>query len=304
MIAATPAIDPVEVLRATERSPWDLAVVVALGVAAVAVVALVVLALRPRVDRARRAVWTVAVAATVLEVTLQFLAAGGAVVVLQERRGLAAVARLLVLVAARILDGEVAVPAEGDGTTRPGAGTTALALVALVTVPVAMPAAGGAGGLLTALVATLVLVATTVVALLLVLRIRPATVLGAVLLVLVIGPVAGVLVAPDPTVDLHAERLVVEGIAFDLTVAPVQSGRNEIHVYTWDADGAPVPFERIDAVVSSAGGTTTSEMFVVTPNHHLSYALMLPDPGPWEVELSAAPTDGDLLTLRTILELP
>ena len=308
MVAATPVIEPVEVLRATEPSSWDLAVTVALGVAAVAVVALVVLALRQRVDRARRAVWTVAVVATVLEVTLQFLAAGGTVAVLQERRGLAALARLLVLVAVRILGApstaSTAGSSEDPGTTRPGPGVLALSLVALATVPVAMPAAGGADGLLTALVTTVVLVAAVVAALLIVLRIRPATVLGIALLVLVAGPVAGVLIAPDPAVDLHAERLIVEGIAFDLTVAPVQPGRNEIHVYTWDEDGAPFPLERIDTVVSSAGGSTTSEMFVVAPNHHLSYALMLPEPGPWEVELSAARTDGALLTLRTTLELP
>jgi hypothetical protein len=302
VVSAAPAIDTVEVLRAIDRSGWDLAATIALGVAAAAIVVLLLLALQERGPG--RIVWVVSMMATGAELVFQVVGAGVSVSILLQPRGLAALARLIVLAAMLVI--EVA-PARSNTMTVAGGRRFAmvgLSLVALATVPLAMPGAGAPGGIVHALGLTLGLTATLTVLHLLAARLRVPATAGTLVLVLAAGSLTGVLATPDRDIDHHTERVVVGGVAFDLTVAPVRPGRNELHLYAWGGDGEPHPLSRVDALVASPSGSTTSEMYAVTPNHHLSYQLMLPDPGPWELELSAHRDGGEPLILRTTLETP
>lgn len=134
---------------------------------------------------------------------------------------------------------------------------------------------------------------------------------------------------PDPVPPFHAERVVVsdptsdEVVALDLTVAPVAPGRNEFHLYAWQTPGhvtdrsegetdrgegetdlaaVEVDLAAVELELHHAGEQTTFELLRVSPNHHLSYLLDLPAPGPWELTIVATRTGGGSLVARLYLE--
>jgi hypothetical protein len=289
------AVVPVEVLRAAERSVWDHATTICLGIAAAGVVAIGVLALRGRGPQRILA----SLVAVVTGAELLFLAVGaGGLDVVTDRRGLAALARLGLIAAILAIEATTRQVPERPQQRDPS--VIALSFLALATVPLAMPGAGGSAGLLAAVWVTLGLTAGVAVLTLLAARWSRSGI--TLVIVLVVGAVTGALAMSEPSVEILSERFVVEDVALDLTVAPVQPGRNEIHIYAWDAAGDPVALERVDARVIGPRADDPVELFVVTPNHHLSYLFTLPGDGPWEIELSAQRPDGELLTLRTSLE--
>ncbi len=114
----------------------------------------------------------------------------------------------------------------------------------------------------------------------------------------VVTALLAALSAPDPVPPHHQERLAVDGLTFDVTVAPARPGPNEAHLYAFDADGSPAPVDEVSVAVVGAP-TTAHELFQVSPDHHLTYALELPEMPSWRIVFHARGTDG----LRRELEL-
>lgn len=292
--AAEPAVDVVEVLRGTSAGPLTVAAGLVGAVAAAATVVLVaVLVTGPWADDAGRrsslrVVWLLAAAATAAELVVLLLDGVG----VGDRRPVVAMARLLLLVA-------------GSGALEHLVGSwrwVAVTLV-LVTVPLGLPMVGTAGSLALAVAATAG--ATALVAV--VLRVASTHLAGS--LALTVGAVA-VLVgtfawfgAAEELPPYHLERVRAGSIALDVTVAPVQPGRNELHVYAWHADGREADLDVASAEVAGAPGTR-HELFEVTANHHLSYVLELPGVGPWELVLTAVTDAGEELHATVSLEAP
>jgi len=120
-------------------------------------------------------------------------------------------------------------------------------------------------------------------------RLAPAAA-AALLTVLAGGPVA-TWTTPDAVPPHHQERVAVDGVVLDLTIAPVRAGTNEAHLYAFDADGGPVPVSDVHLAVAGISGSEHA-MFEVSPDHHLSYALELPAEPPWTVSFSLTGADG------------
>jgi hypothetical protein len=285
-----PGVEVVEVLRGTTAGPVT---VLAAGLGALAAAATVVLVatLLPRRTRdtgVPAVLWVVAAVATVLELGVLLLDGGAPT----DRRPLAAIARLLLLVAGAAL------------RSRPGASARlALGALLLLTVPLGLPTAGTAPALAIAVVATGVAVAVTA-AVLAAVSARPAAVLAVGLGALAILAVAAFTTGGDERLPpYHLERVVAGDHAFDVTVAPVRPGTNELHLYVWDVDGRAAPLTTARAEVLGAP-QTAHELFEVTPNHHLSYVLELPPGDVWDLALTGETPAGEELRATVRLEAP
>jgi len=299
-----PAIEPVEVLRATAASTLEVSAAIVGGVAAAAVVVLIVLALRRGGRQPTRLAWALACVASVSQIGLGLADAGsdGLTATLADRRGLAVLARLAALGAAAAVDASSRRGRLSGGERR--VALVGLGALAAVSLPLAVPAAGTFAGLLAAI--GLTAAAAVVVSIALVAAARAAITGPAVTLAvaLAVGGGLGVLTLPERAPPYHAERLRDAGAALDITVAPVGPGRNEIHVYAWDDEDRPLAVDSIEATVSNAGASSGTAMFAVSPNHHLSYQLDLPEGGPWQLDVTAVLADGGSLRVSTTLEEP
>lgn len=302
MLAAT-VLDVTEVLRETAASGAAVAAVVAGIVAATALVVGVVLVVRERRrpggnSRSQAGATGLAVvavlvgSATVVEVAL--LVIDG--VTITERRALVAVARLLVLAAAVAVR---RVPAD-DPVLTPllvGLGTGALATVAL-----GAPALGNATDLGVAVAVTFAIVIVAGALLELVLR-KVTAPAAAVVAVALLATPASLVLAPDRVPPHHQERIVVNDVVLDVTVAPLRPGRNEVHLYAWDGVGRPLTVASTSVEVRGQAATR-HELFIVSPNHHLSYALELPHADAWQLELTVQVADGPVVDATLDLEAP
>jgi hypothetical protein len=273
LLAVAAADGVVEVVRGTVAGPTALAAVVAWAVAAAAVAVLVA---AMTVGAERRTIiaptWVLAVAATLIEIVLLLL--DGAVT---DRRPTAAVARLLLLVVALLADG------------LPGWPQWPLAGLVAATVPLGAPFAGGPGGVAVASMVALAGLGLAAAVLSVAARCdRATTILGLGLIAILAVP-AALLAWPDPP-PIHRAQLVVAGTVFDVTVAPVAPGRNELHLYARDDDGNPVDLTNVRAEVA---GRPAQELFPVTPDHWLSYVLELPPGDRWRLTLAGVTTGGE-----------
>jgi hypothetical protein len=294
LVAAEPEVDVVEVLRGTSTGPLTAAAGLTGALAAAATVVLVAaLLVGPERTTARgpvtlRLLWLLAAVTTMAELAL-LLVDGGSV---SDRRPVAALARLLLLTAGA---------GAADRLTRP-VRLLAGSLV-LLTVPLGLPRVGTPGALLAAVAATAA--ATAVVAALL--RVgseRPRVVLASALAAIAV--LTGTLAWFGTAAELppyHLERVQAGAIALDVTVAPVQPGRNELHVYAWHPDGREAALDAASAEVVGRPDTR-HDLFAVTANHHLSYVLELPADGPWELALTGVTDDGEELHATVRLEAP
>jgi hypothetical protein len=292
--AAEPAVDVVEVLRGTSAGPLTVAAGIVGAVAAAATVVLVaVLVTGTGSDDARRrsslrVVWLLAAAATIAELVVLLLDGAG----VGDRRPVVALARLLLLVA-------------GGGALEHLVGSwrwVAGGLV-LATVPLGSPTVGTTGALALAVAATAGAAALVAV----VLRVVSTHVTGSLVLGLgAVAVLAGAFAWYGTAEELppyHLERVQAGAIALDVTVAPVQPGRNELHLYAWHADGREADLAAASAEVAGAP-ETLHELFAVTANHHLSYVLELPGGGPWELVLTGVTDAGEELHATVSLEAP
>jgi hypothetical protein len=267
----------VEVVRGTVAAPTALAAVVAWAVAAAAIAVLTAAVSVPAAGGRRPVVlpvWALAVAATLTEVVLLLLDGPWT-----DRRPTAALARLLVLALAAATAG-----------TLPRWAERLLAGLGVLTVALGAPLAGDLGGLAVAAAVTLVGTGLSVAVLWsLVRRGRPS---GAITLglVVVLAVPAALFAWPEPPPPTHRAHLAVDGTVFDVTVAPVAPGRNELHLYARDPDGRPVDLADVRAQVA---GQRAQELFPVTPDHWLSYVLELPDGDRWRLTLTGVGPDGE-----------
>lgn len=295
-------MDVVEVLRGTTAGPWLVAAGAAGGVAAVATVVAVVAwwsadarlvpagaAGRVHDPRAARVdgvalSLALAVATSVLEAGLLVTDGAG-----PDDRWLVVVGvRLLVLGAL------LAVHLDDRRHRRPVLPSTVrvgLAVVLLGTAALGAPA--------TALSVRLSWAAAVVVGLLgvvglgwwvLVRADRVTSATAAVLLTVLLGGPVAVWSAPDAVPPHHQERVTVEGVVLDLTVAPVRAGTNEAHLYAFDPGGRPVAVSDVHLAVAGVPGSE-HPMFEVSPDHHLSYVLELPGDPPWSVSFTLRGAD-------------
>lgn len=288
----------VEVVRGTVAGLTALAAVLAWAVAAAAIAvlaaAVIVLAAAGRAPAApaaaaaaaaaapptagRRTVvlpaWALAVAATLTEVVLLLLDGPWT-----DRRPTAALARLLLLVLAAVTAG-----------TLPRWAELLLAGLGLLTVALGAPLAGDLGGVAGAGAVTLVGAGLSVAVLWSRGRHRRRS--GAITLglVAVLAVPAALFAWPEPPPPTHRAHLAVDGTVFDVTVAPVAPGRNELHLYARDTDGRPVDLTDVRAQVA---GQRPQELFPVTLDHWLSYVLELPDGDRWRLTLTGVGPDGE-----------
>jgi hypothetical protein len=273
-VAIVPGDGAIEVVRGAVAGPAALAAVVAWAIASAGVAVLVAVAVRGELDR-RVAVpaWSLATAATLAELVL--LVADGALI---DRRPTAALARLLLLAVA---------PVATAGPSRRAARW--LAGPILLTVPLGAPVAGDLAGVAWAGAVALVTVGLALGVLWVVSRrTRPSSALALGLVAVLAVPI-GILAWPEPP-PIHRAQTVVDGTVFDITVAPVAPGRNELHLYARDAAGQPVELTDVRAEVA---GLPEQELFPVTADHWLSYVLDLPPGDRWRLTLSGVTTDAE-----------
>lgn len=297
MLAAT-ELDVAEVLRETAASDAAVAGVVAGTMAAAALVVGIVLVVRERdhlsADTPGLGVVVVlAGSATVVELAL--LVFDGAAVT--DRRPMVAVARLLLIVGAISVQ---RLPVDDPLVARLPFG---LGAGALATVVLGAPALGSAADVGLALAVTLAAVGGAAVLLGLLARGGARPVAAVAVAVLVLAVPASLALVPDRVPSHHEERIVVDDVVLDVTVAPLRPGGNEVHLYAWDDAGAPL------AVASSSvevrgHAATRHELFVVDPNHHLSYALELPHADAWQLLLTARVEDGPVVDATLDLKAP
>lgn len=298
-MTATTGLDVVEVLRGTSAGPWLMAAGAVGGVAAVATVVATVVwwtgAWRPgprrpgSSDRGRPAATDGVLVVAWLALSTSMLEAGLLLVDGADPAGrwlLAVLARVLLLLALLVLR-----RAE-DARPLPGALRGVLALLLLVTAGLGAPTTASAGQL-TWPAAFVVAIAALVVLVLAVADRRPGMPLAllTVLVTAALAVPAAVWTAPDRVPPHHQERVVVDGLTLDLTVAPVRPGTNEAHLYAFDRDGQPAPVADVHLAVAEVDGST-HRMFEVSPDHHLSYVLELPPSPPWTVAFTLVGDDG------------
>ncbi len=313
-MTATTGLDVVEVLRGTSAGPWLVAAGAVGGVAAVATVVAAVVwwtdTWRPgprwpgprwpgprwpgpgwpgNSDQARPAATDGVLVVAGLALAASLLEAGLLLVDGAEPAGrwlLAVLARVLLLLALLFLRRTEAAP------PLPGALRGVLALLLLVTAGLGAPTTASAGQL--AWPAALVVATAVLVRLVLTVAERRAGAPLALLTVLMTAALAvpaAVWTAPDPVPPHHQERVVVDGLTLDLTLAPVRPGTNEAHLYAFDRDGRPTPVTDVHLAVDEVDGST-HRMFEVSPDHHLSYVLELPPSPPWTVAFTLVGDDG------------
>lgn len=303
-MTATTGLDVVEVLRGTSAGPWLMAAGAVGGVAAVATVVATVVwwtgAWQPgprrpgprrpgSSDRGRPAATDGVLVVAWLALSTSMLEAGLLLVDGADPAGrwlLAVLARVLLLLALLVLR-----RAE-DARPLPGALRGVLALLLLVTAGLGAPTTASAGQL-TWPAAFVVAIAALVVLVLAVADRRPGMPLAllTVLVTAALAVPAAVWTAPDRVPPHHQERVVVDGLTLDLTVAPVRPGTNEAHLYAFDRDGQPAPVADVHLAVAEVDGST-HRMFEVSPDHHLSYVLELPPSPPWTVAFTLVGDDG------------
>ena len=316
VVASGPVIDPIEVLRPAASSPQALAASLAGGAAAAGLVAVVALALLAVVDAHRgRPDATAAVPRWLLLLVAGASAAQLALVVLprpvQELASTLVTRQPGALLARLLLIAVLALVAAQASTDRPALPSVPLAWLRAVTaaltaatIPPATAGVASASDL--ALVGAVVLVLAVVGALGLAWARRRSAPRSGLAMVLVIVAVAVVplvtLAQPDPPPPFHAERLAVDGVSLDITIAPVRPGRNEFHLYAWDANEAEVDLSAAEVLLGRGTPPTRFELLRVSPNHHLSYVLELPEPGPWELTIVAQRSTGGSLRATTSIE--
>jgi len=307
-VTAITGLDVVEVLRGTSAGPLLVAAGAAGGVAAVATVVAAVVwwtglrpsgprrvgarrvgARRPGGDGAHPAGSDAVPVVAGLALSASLLEAGLLLVDGADPTGrwlLAVLARVLLLVAVLVLRRTEAPP------PLPGSLHGGLGLLLLVTAGLGAPTTAAAGQLAwpAAFVVAIAVVARLVLA---GVEGRPGVSLPllTVLLTAALAVPAAVWTAPEPVPPHHQERVVVDGLTLDLTVAPVRPGTNEAHLYAIDRDGRPTPVSDVHLAVTEVDGST-HRMFEVSPDHHLSYVLELPPTPPWTVTFSLVGDDG------------
>ncbi len=301
-------VDPVEVLLPTTLSPLDLTTLLFGAVAVGSLVALLAawLASWAQQRSAGRSQapdprWPLLMVSAVASTTQLILllapqATEGLATALTARQPATLLARLLLLGALALL---LRAP------VRPPLAAPALSGVLLATAALAAPGLAGVGDLLVGSGLGLVLLVAGAAALS-TLGSRPVAHRLGVLAVVVAAAVPVVLAGlPEPAPPYHAERLVTDGMALDITVAPVEPGRNEFHLYAWDEDAAEVDLIRAEVHLDTPQGTQRFELARISPNHHLSYLLELTGPGPWPYRIEVLPADGAaVFVASTIEEVP
>jgi hypothetical protein len=275
--ATAPVEGTVEVVRDTVVGPIGLAAGIAWAFAAAAVVVLVASAVAaPDRPRAGRLAWAIALAASLAELALLLL--DGA---LTDRRPTASMARVLLLAIAAVT------------TELPRWAQLLLVGLLTLTVPLGAPQAGDLGGLVGAVLLTSVGVLTGVMVMWIARR-RGRWSAGLVPgLVAVLALPAAVVTWPS-SAPVHRAQQQVAGTVLDVTVAPVETGRNELHLYARDTAGRPVELRDVRAEV---GSLPPQELFPVTADHWLSYVLELPPGDRWRLTLAGVTADGGELAI-------
>lgn len=306
-------MDVVEVLRATAAGPLLIAASAAGGVAAVAATLTAAVAWpRGRAAPASRAlVLLLAVGFTASLVELGLLVADGAAVT--DRWPAIVLIRMLLLVALSALSGpthggtDAALPARSARGVAVATGrvllTVGLVLTAVFGAPTAtgtlptFPLALAAAAAVVALVATLTMTVVRLTAR----RGERAMLLAVAMLLVALAVPAAVALAPDRVPPHQQTQLAVGALTLDLTVAPARAGTNEFHLYAFDADRRPAPVSEVTVAVDGYPDTG-HELFPVSPDHHLSYVLELPDHAPWTLQVELVDEDGREHTATWALE--
>lgn len=306
-------MDVVEVLRGTAASSLLVAASVAGIFAAVAtVLAVAAWWAVPRTSPGRRSsrwLLEVAFATSTLELTLLLLDGAS----LTGRWTVVAVVRLLLLAGMGLLatpadDGHADEAAASNAAATRGVGV-ALSVALLATSVLGAPTATGAlpagpSGLAIATGLALALVVATL-AMLRWAAPRGTTVVlaGPLVLLLVVAAPAALATAPDRIPPHQQAQLTVDGLTLDVTVAPVQPGTNELHVYAFGSDGRPAQLAEV--IVEVVGEPDSRhQLFPVSPDHHLSYVLELPTGTAWEIQLALVDTNGRALEVRWPVATP
>lgn len=306
-------MDIVEVLRGTVASPLLLgasgagmtaAVATVLAVAAWWAATSVTTSARseptPATATRRRSVrWllVIAVAASVTEVGLLLL--DGAT--LTGRWIAVALVRLLLLVALLLLGDRTQA---GASRWLGGSLSAVLLATAVLGAPTATGAlpAGAAGMVIATVAAAVLLVAGRWVAAASARADAVGLLAPLALLVAVALPLA-IVTLPDRVPPHQQDQLAVGSLTLDVTVAPLTPGTNEFHVYAFGPDGLPAPLEEVHVEVVGEP-TTRHQLFPVSPDHHLSYVLELPDADRWELEVSLLPPGSDPERFRWAIAPP
>lgn len=305
--AAALALETVEGLATVEPGGAGLVASAALGATAAALAGLLVVAASSRWS-SPRAGWGLAALTAlgaVVELGALLFAVPDLAAALVDRRIVAGLARLLVIGGIVVLLVAASRGGARDWAGAPRATVGTLAALGLLAVPPGLPQGGGGAGLARAALLTLALAVVVAAAAAVVGRRAPRRGPGAamVAVALVAGVAGGLVVAAPEVAPSHRERLVAQDLALDLTVAPLRPGPNELHVYAWDALGRPATLEGFRAVVDGPDGSTSFELYAVSPDHYLSYELLLVGVGPWPLELQAI-RDGTTIRATTVLEAP
>jgi hypothetical protein len=165
-----------------------------------------------------------------------------------------------------------------------------LGTFALATVPLALAGSARLGvGALSAIVGVLA------VGVWLVTRVEATRAVVAVALAATLA--LGALGVPSRAPRALDARLVAGSVLLDVTLVP--AGR-EMHVYAWDREGRPAAIADVEVVLPASGWRLP--LFEVSPDHHLSYVLELPDQRPLELVLEATTDDGRVTAHWTLEE--
>lgn len=296
-------VDPIEVLLPTTLGGLDVVALLFGALAAGCVVALLATWLAGWVRERRTATSTTpndvllgaAAAASMAQLILLLVPHGpeGLATALTARQPATLLARLLLLAALALLV---------RSSARSTLATPVLLAVLMTTTVLAAPGLSTVGDLLVGGALGIVLL-TVAAAALTALGSRPVARRVGIAAVVVAAAVPVVMVGlPEPPPPYHAERLVSDGIAFDITVAPVEPGRNEFHLYAWDEDAAEVDLVRAEVLLPGTRGIQRFELARVSPNHHLSYLLELTGPAPWPYQLEALSAEGVAISLTSTIE--
>lgn len=307
----------IEIARAPTASLLDVVSAILAGPGIALTLACAVVLIWPLASRpAARPLSLLATLGTLAELAAR--AAGGSLGHLAtDARSLGLLARIAVLVAVVAVGSRSARWSDlGAGERR--VGELAAAVTLLVTLPVTLPSSvsptrmawllGGAavvvGGITAVNVGRITAVIGGGIAGAGRLAARRLTTTVIVSLALTTGIGMGMSLVPPRAPSPILEHLTIDGTTVDLILSPGDVGRNEFHLYAWEADLQPAELADLVVTVEAGGERTVQPVLAVTPNHYLSYELDLPDPGPWTLELRAVRGDGSDLSVRLALEQP